>query len=95
MDLFVLLNNCAQKGKCTLGKDMFYFNLYLTPAKILPLGANETQYPKEKFKDYCNKSINKSDSGKACTAWVLYNENMDYLYCNDLDWNTKTRCRQH
>lgn len=28
-----------------------------------------------------------------CAAWVLYNENMDYLHCDDLSWGKKTRCK--
>jgi len=29
---------------------------------------------------------------RACTAWVIENGNMDYLHCDDLDWETKTKC---
>ena len=29
----------------------------------------------------------------SCTAWVLYNENMDYLHCDDLSWTGKTKCK--
>ncbi len=27
-----------------------------------------------------------------CAAWVIYNENLDYLHCNDLAWDGKTKC---
>lgn len=27
-----------------------------------------------------------------CSAWVIINDNMDYLHCSDLDWKTKTKC---
>ena len=27
------------------------------------------------------------------TAWVLHNENLDYLHCNDLSWDGKHSCR--
>lgn len=91
-DIYVILNGCIQNGRCTLGKDIFYFNISFSPAKIIPIGADGSQYPKEEFKNYCNKTVDAGDSGKGCAAWVLYNENMDYLHCNDLDWNTKTRC---
>ena len=29
----------------------------------------------------------------ACTVWVLYDENMDYLHCNDLSWTGKKTCK--
>ena len=25
-------------------------------------------------------------------TWVIYNENRDYLKCNDLSWDGKTKC---
>ena len=28
----------------------------------------------------------------SCTAWVLQNENMEYLKCDDLSWDGKTKC---
>ena len=27
-----------------------------------------------------------------CAAWVLVNENLDYLHCDDLSWHGKTKC---
>jgi hypothetical protein len=64
-----------------LGKDLFRF--YVTKNTIVPEGTtDETLY---KF-DNCLGG----DFG--CTAWVLMNENMDYLHCNDLSWNGKTKC---
>lgn len=38
-------------------------------------------------------NCNKSNSGAGCAAWVIYNENMDYLYCNNLSWDGKTTCK--
>lgn len=92
-DLAVLLNNCQQKGSCILGKDMFFFQIFQNPAKIIPVGAQNSQYPPAKFSKTCNTTVSNMDSGKGCTAWVIYNENMDYLHCDDLDWNTKTKCK--
>jgi hypothetical protein len=37
-------------------------------------------------------SCRSSASHQGCTAWILYNENMDYLLCDDLSWGGKTRC---
>ncbi len=41
------------------------------------------------FEDYCNKRNQVHLNGYGCTAWVIYNENMDYLHCNDLNWDGK------
>lgn len=49
--------------------------------------------PNYQFKDFCNKSKSTDANGLACTAWVIFNENMDYLHCNDLDWSTKIKCK--
>lgn len=88
IDIYVLLNKCAQKGKCIVGKDLFYFQMYFSPAKIVPQGITN-----DNFKQYCNIEQKSKDNGRGCTAWVLYNENMDYLHCNDLDWKTKLKCK--
>ena len=90
MDFMVGLNKCVQKGKCVLGKDMFYFNLSFSPAKIIPEGSDKST---TSFKQYCNMNQPHRNNGRACSAWVIYNENMDYLHCNNLDWNKKTKCR--
>lgn len=31
--------------------------------------------------------------GKSCTAWALFNENMDYLKCKGLSWTGKKKCK--
>ena len=54
------------------------------PNRIYPLGTNNSQ-----FKNYCL-------NGKGyhyCTGWVIMNGNMDYLHCDDLSINGKTKCR--
>lgn len=68
------------------GKDTFQF--YLTKYGIIPMGsAQETAYT---FSGTCKDKD--TMPGRGCTAWVIYNDNMDYLHCNDLDWTTKTKC---
>ena len=91
MDIYVSLNKCMNKGKCTLGKDTFYFQMYFSEAKIVPEGS--PTYSTTYFKNLCNKGITDKNNGRGCTAWVLQNENMDYMHCDDLDWNTKIRCK--
>lgn len=69
------------KSPNTYGKDLFTF--YLTKQNIMPAGtANESSWPFSTCYSH----------GGACTAWVLINENMDYLKCKDLSWNGKKKC---
>ena len=77
------------KGKHTFGKDVFVFNI--TSERILPAGTqNGTD---ETFEEYCNRLSTASSNGSGCAAWVIYNENMDYLHCDDLSWNGKHECK--
>lgn len=68
------------------GTDLFRF--YITKYGIVPQGSQqETWYT---FAIGCQ---NQSTSfGYGCTGWVLQNENLDYLHCNNLAWGTKTTC---
>lgn len=76
------------------GEDLF--NFYVTKTGIIPYGTYKEHL---EFEKACNKAIQTPypnyDGGNmyACTAWVLYNENMDYLKCNDLSWDGKTKCK--
>lgn len=68
------------------GKDLFIF--FLTKNGIFPAGA--AQQTVNSFSIRCkNKN---TQSGTGCAGWVIFNENMDYLHCNDLDWNIKNTC---
>jgi len=70
----------------TYGIDIFEFSL--TKYNILPYGTQEdTAFH---FDSNCKNSS--TAQGNGCTAWVLYNENMDYRKCNDLSWGGKTKC---
>lgn len=87
-------SNCAEiyvdtngyyKGPNQFGKDSFIFAM--KKDRIIPYGT-----PKEspKFSQACNQT---SSYGYNCTAWVIQNENMDYLHCDDLEWGKKIRCK--
>ena len=39
MDFYVLLNGCERKGKCIVGKDIFYFTMLFNTGKIIPSGS--------------------------------------------------------
>lgn len=74
----------------TLGKDIFYFKI--KNAKLIPLGDSNSD-SEDAFKKHCNMTSTDDYNGDACTAWVIYNENMDYLHCNDLSWGGKHSCK--
>ncbi|MBP7211597.1 hypothetical protein KBA27_02065 [bacterium] len=80
------------KNPNVAGKDRFDF--LIAKDGIVPWGTVGQIY--YKFPDYCNKNVGKNlvdvTIGGACTAWIIYNENMDYLHCDDLSWTGKTRC---
>ena len=74
--------NGQNKGKNKTGIDMFKF--FVSDKGVIPFGNETDNY----FETDCNKSRNYG----GCTAWVIYNENMDYLHCDDLSWNGKHKC---
>ena len=72
----------------TFGKDKFFFFIYRDA--IIPMGlADATE---RTFEDACDRDGNTSGNGYGCTAWVIYNKNMDYLHCDDLSWDGKHKC---
>jgi len=78
----------GKKGDYAFGKDVFIFDI--TPKGIISTGTQlEKVFP---FEEFCNKSKTSYANGRSCAAWVIYNENMDYLHCDDLSWNSKTKC---
>ncbi len=88
-DIFVFLpEKDAQLG-------VSEFNFYISPKGIMPYGHQN--HALRSFEDYCditNKNgIVSNAQGRSCTAWVLYNENMDYLHCSDLSWDGKHSCK--
>ena len=83
-DIYVDTNG-YYKGPNQFGKDSFIFAMKKN--RIIPYG---TKREAPKFSQACNKY---SSYGYDCTAWVIQNENMDYLHCDDLDWNKKIKCK--
>ena len=83
------------KKETQYGKNVF--TVFITKeGTVVPEGAPNGVH---KFNRACNKNIatpypNYSNSNMyGCTAWVIYNENMDYWHCDGLDWGGKTRCK--
>ena len=81
--------NGAKNQPNVIGVDVFYFQVM--PERIAPFGNVNTNF---EFPTYCNRNQvgTNVQNGYACTAWVIQNENMDYLHCDDLSWSGKHKC---
>ena len=77
------------------GEDIFY--IFMTRNKLIPAGIDGASLS---FERACNRAIKVpyswygGDNMYSCTAWVLYNENMDYLHCDSLSWAGKHSCKE-
>ncbi len=72
----------------TLGKNRFFF-VYNSKG-VFPEGMKDAT--EDKFQN-CDAADTTISSGRGCTAWVIYNKNMDYLHCRDeLSWDGKHKC---
>ena len=83
------------KGPNTVGRDIFYFAI--KDDKVIPIGLQnekDNSDGADKFNKYCNISSSIDYNGIACTGWVITNENMDYLHCDDLSWDGKHSCKE-
>ena len=68
-----------------VGEDFFYF--WITDKGIIPRGTPDST----EGQDFENKCL---DVHSACTAWVLANQNLDYLHCPEkLGWNKASSCK--
>lgn len=75
----------GEKGSSRLGQDLFGF--WLTSYGIVPTGTSDELSSGNPAFDRCKAN------GWSCTAWVLYNENMDYLRCPaSLSWAGAHSC---
>ncbi len=83
------------KGPNRNGEDKF--EIFLTRDKLVPAGIPGDAHDFETACNRLHKHPYPEHYGEgnmyACTAWVLYNENMDYLHCDDLSWSGKTKCK--
>lgn len=92
-DIIVDIN--GYKKPNTLGIDTFSF--IMLHDRIIPTGIPNHKIASQDevvstFPDDCN-THKCSDICESCTAWLIYNENMDYLHCDDLSWTGKTTCK--
>ena len=84
----------GNKSPNQFGVDFFLF--LITKHGIVPMGT-QMQTEAYTFDRACkDKSIGSipgwGANGAGCAAWVIYNENMDYLHCSDLSWESKNKC---
>ncbi len=83
--------NGARKPPNKTGVDVFLF--YFTKYGVIPMGTEMENNDNYSFENSCSlRTVNRLN-GYGCTAWVIYNENMDYLHCKDLSWNGKKKCK--
>ena len=94
MDFAIIFPECIKKGGCKVGVDLFYFKLYFDKG-FIPTGTQSVLLRDQahNFELACNRKSTQDNNGRACTAWVIFNENMDYLHCDDLSWSGKHKCK--
>lgn len=73
----------------TYGHDLFYF--WITKDLIIPKGTQDEDSTKV---EGCDISKTNNNNGNDCAAWVIFNENLDYLHCSDLSWTGKKSCKK-
>lgn len=81
--------NGLEHGPNAVGRDVFFF--YITKNGIQPMGLQADTG--RTFDGFCKYKGNGTYNGYGCTAWVIYNGNMDYLHCGDLSWDGTTKCK--
>lgn len=86
-EVFVDING-KQKPN-TFGRDVFIF--YWTKSGLVLVGSAEES--SHLSFNTCSLSDSDNYTGYGCAAWVLFNENMDYVHCNDLSWDGKHSCK--
>lgn len=73
-------------GPNVAGKD--YINFMITKTGVLPLGI-KGGYHTNSFEKGCLELFYN------CSAWIIYNDNMDYLHCPEkLGWEKSSSCKQ-
>ncbi len=88
------------KGPNKYGDDLFIFTV--TKYGIIPNGAqifenntSDGSNPRynPKYYRFDSGCLSSEAEGWGCSAWVIYNENMDYWHCDDLSWDGKKKCK--
>lgn len=82
----------GEKGPNIFDKDVFRF--VLVTDGIVPAGSIKETIWTDTFNNQCLGKRIYTTGSASCTAWVLFNENMDYLHCDDLSWDGKRSCKE-
>ena len=64
------------KGPNICGYDLFYFKV-LNNGKVFPHNEGYVSSPETPIRRYC--ACQKTANGESCSAYILENDNMDYL----------------
>ena len=77
------------KGRNQDGNDLFDFSISITDTQS---GQNLLQLYPSIYPEIWTGNV--SDLGTSyVAAWLIKNENLDYLKCSGLNWETKTSCK--
>ena len=89
---FIGVDTNGKKGPNQYGVDTFSF--FVKKDRIEPVGlpSESVDFAFTKLCNLSKSSIPTLQNGFNCTAWVVFNGNMDYLHCNDLSWSGKKKC---
>ena len=91
----ILVDYSTKKKLARIGYNRFGF--LMTKDGIIPYGTEDGLF---KFEKACYSGESNpypsftTGSNYACTAWVVVNENMDYLHCSGLSWSGKRTCKE-
>lgn len=83
-DMYVILKPRTRKR--ISGVDFFGF--YITKYGIVPFSMPQYSHEQQRMAGCVSKR-----GWGACTGWVIYKGNMDYLRCSDLSWEGKDKCK--
>ncbi len=83
--IFVDVN--GDKGPNIYDKDTFKF--YVTSKGLIPAGEGTGELTQNCLIPQGQTKICNGE----CAAWVLYQQNMDYLHCTGLNWTSKIKCK--
>lgn len=87
-ELFVDINGPAGPNKTEV--DTFKFKV--VQDGLVPAGSAKETIWTDIFDGTCTKFT--QNTWGNCTAWVIYNKNMDYLHCPEkLGWNKASSCK--
>ena len=71
-----------------------YFDFELLQDGLIPSGSPKEVIDAVTFEGKCLGERVIADGGGGCSAWVIYNKNMDYLHCPDkLGWDKASSCK--